>query len=258
MEKEMEIFIEAAEQLQALKAVLTEQQGSSVRLRSLAETLEQVAVQVSKIPGGLSVVVARAEAVEQRLVAATTKVDALRDGIPAVIERIEKSDVGKSVDSLSKEIAGSRDELKSFRESISEMDTVVEQVRHGNEAVLSAIAIEVERTTAAQEKTHSYLDSLREELLARLGGMESGIVRTEEWSAKSVGATGKAFEVIATALKSTGERQAAAMQGFHSQIEGIKSQDLAGIRQQLTAISGLVREQGVVLDAIAKKKGFSF
>lgn len=32
VEKEMDIFIEAAEQLQALKETLSEQQGSSVRL----------------------------------------------------------------------------------------------------------------------------------------------------------------------------------------------------------------------------------
>ncbi len=107
----MDIFIEAAEQLQALKETLSEQQGSSVRLRGLTDTLEQVAAQISKIPAGLSSVLAKAESVEQRVIAASNKVEALKDGIPSIVERIERSDVGKSVDALTNDIAGSRSDL---------------------------------------------------------------------------------------------------------------------------------------------------
>ena len=258
MEKEMEIFIEAAEQLQALKAILAEQQGSSVRLRGFTDTLEQVSAQIAKIPSGLTAVLTKAEAVEQRVLAATRKVEALRDGIPAIVERIERSDVGKSVDALTSDIAGSRSDLKSFRESILKIDDLVQQFRVANEAVFKELRQDFSKTGEAQEKVNASVYALRAELLAKLDGMEKRIVSTEQWSEKSIGATGKAFEVIATALKGVGDRQSTALQGFQSQLDAIKVQEMAEMRKELKSISALIVKQGAALEALSKKKGFSF
>ena len=258
MEKEMEIFIEAAEQLKALKAILAEQQGSSVRLRGFTDTLEQVSAQIAKIPSGLTAVLTKAEAVEQRVLAATRKVEALRDGIPAIVERIERSDVGKSVDALTSDIAGSRSDLKSFRESILKIDDLVQQFRVANEAVFKELRQDFSKTGEAQEKVNASVYALRAELLAKLDGMEKRIVSTEQWSEKSIGATGKAFEVIATALKGVGDRQSTALQGFQSQLDAIKVQEMAEMRKELKSISALIVKQGAALEALSKKKGFSF
>lgn len=254
----MEIFIEAAEQLQALKATLAEQQGSSVRLRGLTDTLEQVAAQIAKIPSGLSAVLTKAEAVEQRVVAATIKVEALRDGIPAIVDRIERSDVGKSVDALTSDIAGSRSELKGFRESISKIDDLVQQFRGANESVFKELREDFSKTVEAQAKVNASVNELRTELLTKLDGMEKRIVNTEQWSEKSIGATGKAFEVIATALKGAGDRQSTALQGFQFQLDAIKTQELSEMRKELKAISVQVLQQGAALEALARKKGFTF
>lgn len=254
----MEIFIEAAEQLQALKATLAEQQGASVRLRNLTETLERVATQIAKVPVSLSAIVEKAEAVEQRVLAAANKVEALRDGIPAVIERIEQSDVGKSIDALTADISGSRSDLKAFHESISQIDNVVQQFRNANEEVVKEITAEIKKTEAAQEKVNSSVYGLRAELLAKLDGMEKRIISTEDWSEKSISATGKAFEVVATALKGSSDRQSTALQGFQNQIDSLKTQEMAGIRQDMKAISVQIQQQGAALEALAKKKGFSF
>ena len=254
----MEIFIEAAEQLQALKDTLAEQQGSSVRLRGLTDTLEQVAAQIAKIPSGLSAVLTKAEAVVQRVVAASSKVEALRDGIPAIVERIERSDVGQSVDALTSDIAGSRSDLKAFRESISKIDDLVQQFRGANEAVFKELKEDFSKTCEAQEKVNASVYALRSELLAKLDGMEKRIVSTEQWSEKSIGATGKAFEVIATALKGAGDRQSTALQGFQSQLEAMKVQEMAEMRKELKSISTLILQQGAALEALSKKKGFSF
>ena len=254
----MEIFIEAAEQLQAFKATLAEQQGSSVRLRSLTDTLEQVAAQIAKIPSGLSAVLMKAEAVEQRVVAATSKVEALKDGIPAIVERIERSDVGKSVDALTSDIAGSRSDLKAFRESISKIDDLVQQFRGANEVVFKELREDFSKTGEAQEKVNASVYALRSELLAKLDGMEKRIVSTEQWSEKSIGATGKAFEVIATALKGAGDRQSTALRGLQTQLDSIKVQELADVHRELKSISALILQHGTALEALSRKKGFSF
>ena len=252
----MEIFIEAAEQLQAIKATLTEQQGSSARLRSLTDTLEQVSTQIAKIPSGLSSVLAKAEAVEQRVIAASSKVEALRDGIPAIVERIERSDVGKSVDALTKDIAGSRGDLTAFRESMSKIDDLVKQFHGANEAVFKELKEDLKRAGDAQEKTDAWMHALRLELLAKLEGMEKRIVSTEQWSEKSIGATGKAFEVIATALKGAGDRQSSALQGFQSQLDAMKGQELAEMRKELKSVVEMLQQQSATLATMAKKKGF--
>lgn len=254
----MEIFIEAAEQLQALKATLAQQQGSSVRLKGLADTLEQVAVQIAKIPTGLSAVLTKAEAVEQRVIAATSKVEALRDGIPAIVERIERSDVGKTVDALTSDIAGSRNDLKAFRESTSKIDELIQQFRASNDAVFKELREDSSRMFEAQEKVNASVYALRSELLAKLDGMEKRIVSTEQWSEKSIGATGKAFEVVATALKGSGERQSTALQGIQNELEAMRGQEMADIRQELKSISALMLQQGAALEALSKKRGFSF
>ena len=318
--EEIEIFIEAAEQLQALKATLEEQLGSSVRLMGLTNTLEQVAAQIAKIPSGLSAVLTKAEAVEQRVVAATFKVEALRDGIPAIVERIERSDIGRSVDALTSDIAENRSDLKTFRESISKVDDLVQQVRGANEAIFQEVRGDFSRAGEAQEKVNTSVYALRSELLAKLDGMEKRIVSTEQWSEKSVGATGKAFEivatevrgvgerqstalqgfqiqldamvyalrsellpkldgmekrivsteqwseksvratvkafeVVATAVKGVGERQSTALQGFQIQLDAMKVEEMAEIRKELKSISALILQQAIALDVLSKKKG---
>ena len=255
---EMEIFIEAAEQLQALKATLAQQQGSSARLKGLADILEQVAVQIAKIPMGLSAVLTKAEAVEQRVIAATSKVEALRDGIPAIVERIERSDVGKTVDALTSDIAGSRNDLKAFRESTSKIDELIQQFRASNDVVFRELREDSNRIFEAQEKVSASVYALRSELLAKLDGMEKHIVSTGQWSEKSIGATGKAFEVVATALKGAGERQSTALQGIQSELEAMRGQEMADMRKELKSIAALMLQQGAALEALSKKKGFSF
>ena len=71
-------------------------------------------------------------------------------------------------------------------------------------------------------------------------------------------ATGKAFEVIATALKGSGDRQSTALQGFQSQLDEMKVQEMAEIRKELKSITALFIKQGAALEALSRKKGFSF
>lgn len=258
MHNEMEVFIEAAEQLQALKATLEEQQGSSVRLRGLTNTLEQVVALISKIPNGLSTVLTKAEAVEQRVNAATSKVEELRDGIPAIVERIERSDVGKSVDALSSDIAGSRDELKAFRESITQVDELIQNFRFANEAVFQELRDDSRNIIEAQAKFNSSIYALRSEILAKLDGIEKRTITNEELFQKNIGATAKAFEVIASLIKNSGERQHTELQSIQSKIDSTRTQEMAEMRAELKFIVDLISQQGAAIEVLSKKKGFSF
>ena len=258
MENEIQVLVEAAEQLQALKTTLAEQQGSSVRLRSFADAIERVTTQIAKIPASLSAVVEKAETVEKRVQAAANQVEALRDSIPSVVDRIEKSNVGMSIDALTADISASRGDIKAFRESLSQITSVVEQFQSDNQTLFSEIRTGLVHAIEAQERGNSAILVIRSELLARLDGMEGRIVKTETWSEKSIEATANAFEFISTAVKGSSERQSNTMQGLKNQLDSLRGQDLAGILQEIRAISAQVQQQGVALDAVAKKRGFSF
>lgn len=258
MDKEVEVFIEAAEQLQALKATLLEQQGSSTRLRGLADTLQEVASQIAKIPGGLSLVLERAEKVERRIIGAAGTVEALGDSVPEIVQRIENSDVGKSVDALVNEISGSRDDLKAFRDSISKIDDLVLQFRLENDVVFKELRDDAKKIGDTQEKINASLYALRSELLDKLDSLEKRVSSSEQWSEKSIGATGRAFEVIATALKGSGERQSEGLQKIQVELGAIRSDEIAEMRKELKTISSLISHQGTALEALSKKKGFSF
>ena len=74
----------------------------------------------------------------------------------------------------------------------------------------------------------------------------------------SIGAAGKAFEVISTALKGAGDRQSTALQVLQGQLDAMKVQEIAEMRKELKSIFVLIQQQGAALEALAKKKGFSF
>ena len=241
-----------------MKTTLAEQQASSARLRGVTEALELVANQVNRIPTALSGIVAKAENVEQRIRAAAEKIDALKNEVPEIVARIENSDVGRSIDALSKDISQSRQELRSFGETASSLNDLVQQFRQAMDAVSNAVASEYQRNNEAREKTNESIDALRSELRDSMSTLERGISTSEEASEKNVIATGKAFDLIATTLRGAADRQATAMQGIQSEFDAIKSQELASIRQELKTLTALVQQQGVSLEAVAKKKGFSF
>lgn len=110
------------------------------------------------------------------------------DGIPVIVEPIELSDVGNSVDALTSGIAGGRSDLKAFREFVSKIDDLVQQFRGANEAVFKELKEDFNKTGEAQEKANVSIYAMRSELLTKLDCMEKRFVSTEQWSEKSIGA----------------------------------------------------------------------
>ena len=258
MDKEIEIMVEAAEQLDRLKETLKAQSDATARVRSFTDVLEKVAEQVSRVPAGLSSILARAEVAEQRLAAAASEASKLAQSVPSLVERIEGFDVGRSIGALVAAIASSRDDLKGFRDASSHLDEVIRQVHVANGEAAAFLAAEAPRVRDAQAKTDSAVGALRAELLARLERIQAGMESGTQLAEASTAATVNAFQQSASAIRAAGERQAEMLQRVATLLAKLGDQDVAGLRGDVAMLSQQLTEQRQVLIAIAKKKGFSF
>lgn len=258
MENELEMLVEATEQLNALKKTLAEQQGSSSRLHNIAEALEGVVQQVSRLPSALSAIVARADGVEQRISSAAKGVEGLRSDIPAIVERIERSDVGRSIDRLTADISDSREDIKKFREVLAQVEGIFREFKASNEAVVKELSAELARSRVTYAAIDASIASLRVELGARFEGVERRIGSAEGSSSKGIEATGRAFELVTSAIKGSSERQSGSLQILQGQLDGLKGQELAQILLEIRSVAATLDQQKLTLEALAKKRGFSF
>jgi hypothetical protein len=53
------------------------------------------------------------------------------------------------------------------------------------------------------------------------------------------------------------DRQSAALQGFQSQFDAMRVQEMAEMRKELKFISELIVQQATSLETLSKKRGFS-
>jgi len=258
MGNELNIFIEAAEQLEALKESLKKQQGSTTRLQQLVGTLDQLAVQIGKLPVGLSDILNRARVIEQEVNSAAAKVLALNDQIPRVIEHLEKTDVGRSLDSISLGVLESKAAIIEFKQSVSAIGSVVNEFNFAKEGFFKELAAERLRSEAVQDRLNNSVAALRLEFLDRISQIEPNIKHTESMCERSIEDTGRAFELMASAVTNSSERHASDIRVVQSRLGSIQANDLAEIRNDLQRILLSVNSQNAVLDLIARKKGFSF
>ncbi|MDM0110577.1 hypothetical protein QTI66_00360 [Variovorax sp. J22R133] len=246
MEKELEMFVEAAEQLEHLKATLAEQGNASTRLRALVDAVDKVADQIGRVPQGLSVVLSRAESAEKKLQVAVEQVQALKDSVPALIARFESSDVGRSIDSLTTHIAASREELRGFRSAAADFEMVVEQIRSAGETARHLVATEISKAAQAQERTIGAIGSLRAEVLEGMSALSNRIDKVAGLWEGAGAATANAFTQTTSAIKSAGER--------HSEV----LQQIAALRNDVGAIGQVVTQQANSIKVLSTKKGLLF
>lgn len=255
MERELQIFVDAAEQLEGLKAALTEQKDSSERIRTLTDVLASIADQIGRVPTGLSSVVARAEETERKLVLSADRVGALRDAIPELVARIERSDVGRSIDVLTADIARSREDLRGFRDTSTQLQAVVDELRAATGATAGLISNELERSQAVQAKSSAAISSLRAELLGRFDQLQASV---ENVAKSSASAAADASVRTTDAVRDLAEKQAAALQRVASQVNKLVVDDLAALRRELATVTAQLTAQSTVLEALRKKKGITF
>lgn len=258
MDKEIQVLVEAAEQLERLKETVKAQGDATARVRSFTDAVEKVAEQVSRIPAGLSAVLVRAEEAEQRLVVAASEASKLAQAVPSIVERIESSDIGRAIGVLAEAIASSREDLKGFRHASNHLEEVVKQIHEANGEAVALLAAEASRYRDAQAKSDSAVNALRAELLARLDRVQAGVDVGARLAEASTGASANAFQQCTTAIRFAGERQTEMLQRVAVLLAKLGDQDVAALRADVAKLSLQLTEQGQILKSIANKKGFSF
>lgn len=258
MDKELEIFVEAAEQLEALKVALGEQKNSSDSLRSLTELLSRVVEQIGRVPAGLSLVLTRAEATQRQLVASAAQVEALRDSIPELISRIEQSDVGRSIDALTAEVSTSKEHLQAFHEASRRSQTLVHEFKVAGEVATQKIDAELKATQEIQARTAAEISTMRTELVSRLEQVKAGMDGFSRAADSSAGASANAFSQTTNAIRTSAERQAASMQQVAALLKKLQDDDVSELRQELAKVREQMAIQHKLLEALSKRKGFTF
>ena len=258
MEKELEIFVEAAEQLEALKSALAEQKNASDHLRAFTDTLSRVADQIARIPTGLSAILVRAEASQQRVAATAIQVEALRDSIPELVARIEQSDVGRSMEVLAAEIATSKEHLLNLHEVSRHAQTLVEEFKVSGELATNRIDAELKATQEVHSKTAADISFMRSEISARLDQVNMGMGKIANAADSSSGAAANAFSQTTTAIRTSAERQGELLQQVAGVLKKLRDDDVAELRQELRQVREQLASQHKLLEALSKRKGFTF
>lgn len=116
MAKEIDAFIEATEQLTALKQTIQKQKETGTKLQTVYDNFGRIADEVGKLPSKLKGILDKADASVLEMSSACVKVEALGKSVPDIVARIENSDIGRSVAALTSEMAANRAELSKFAE----------------------------------------------------------------------------------------------------------------------------------------------
>jgi chromosome segregation ATPase len=258
VEQELQIFLDAAEQLEELKTALSQQKDASERLRSLTGALTRVSDQIARVPSALEPILAKAEAAENRLDSSARQIDAFRDSIPALVERVEQSDIGRSIDALTAEIDETRQDLRGFREASATLHSIATEFRASRNDAAKALAIEVERIQAAHATVSAAIASLQSEVLARLDNVHTVVRKTAEAVDVSASASASSFALTIGSIRAAGERHAEAFQQLTNMLRSQGDDQVSILRQELRSINEQIAAQSKLLEALSKKKGFTF
>ncbi|NHZ44610.1 hypothetical protein [Massilia aquatica] len=251
MEEELQVLIDAAEQLEEIKKTLAQQQSYTTRLGELTNSISHAAAHIAKVPGALSVIYGSAAAVEQRVNAVALKVEELKNLIPGVIERIESSDVGRSIEILVTEIAGSRDDLKDFRKALVEVENISDGFRAANDTVFNKLSAEIAFLKSGQENVNSAIGLLRSELVSKQDALAQSVAESMATFANENAMTVKCLEAISNALKSSTVQQMEVLKLIRDDVHVAREKDMVNLKLDM-------EQQRVLIDALVKKKGFSF
>lgn len=256
MDQEHELFLQAAEQLQELKAELEQQQGASTRLKDLVAVVGGLAETLNKLPQELGRVVHRAEHAERRLLIAVTEVEKLSQSVPEVVKRLEESDYGRAISSLFAEVTKAREGLAGIRDSAASIRDAAESIRASSSSLAGEVNAGLLRVTESQVNVLHGLQNLGEKMDAKIGEVLSKVdhVSTKQAADSSAAVTG--FSHVAGAIRSVSERQAQTAQEHKSSLSDLRSSDIAALKTLLSGVNEKLDGQSRMLEALTKKKGF--
>lgn len=201
MDKEIEVLVEAAEQLERLKETLKAQSDAGARVRTFTEILEKVTAEISRVPAGLSAVKENLQGFKDATTQLRELVETFRDAIGEAVA-LFAAEVRRSRDAQTQTdlaIAALRGEL------LTRLDRVQAGVEAGArlaEASTGATASAFQQTTAAVRAAGERQAEVLQRvggLLAKLGDQDVAGLRADVLKlSQQIAEQGKALKVIAS------------------------------------------------------------
>ena len=256
MEKELELFAQAAEQLEELKGELQQQRNASDRIRTLADTLSKVVDQIGLLPTGLQAIVERAQQTENSILDASLHVQELRESVPSIIDSLKKSDHGLIASQLQGEIEQARIELRRIREVSSEIQTAANTFSVCTDRTVQEFGERFLKILDVQLRTASDLNDLRNQTGMKLQSLAEAVQALSVKTDSGAASTATSYTQVTNALRANAEKVGGVLQQLFSTIEDLRKSDVAALSNQITVLQTKLEEQDKKLDAISyRKKG---
>lgn len=275
MVKEIDAFIEAAEQLAALKQTIQKQKDTGARLQTVYDNFGRIADEVGKLPIRLKGITDKAEATALEINSACAQVEALTKSVPEIVTRIENSDIGRSVAALTTEMAANRAELLKFNDLCQRLESAMEAqsklqaqwnhqllevLKKQSERVVdleSRVGLSIEKTSKDQalivknfadvEVRHSgSMESLSQSVAAVHKKQSDSELMLSNLIASSQASHSRVFEKISVAYKDI----ARSCIGTNESLASVRQEEIEILNKLLSGM----REQDNVLSKIEAKK----
>jgi 2-oxoglutarate dehydrogenase complex dehydrogenase (E1) component-like enzyme len=113
-------------------------------------------------------------------------------------------------------------------------------------------------TQQIQARTAAEILTMRTELVSRLEQVKAGMDGFSRAADSSAGASANAFSQTTNAIRTSAERQAASMQQVAALLKKLQDDDVSELRQELAKVREQMATQHKLLEALSKRKGFTF
>lgn len=297
MEKDLELFVQAAEQLEDLKTHLEAQKGSSERLKELTVAVGKIADQLGRLPAAIEPIIERAKLTEDRLNASAQQFQEFRDSFPSIVEKLENSDYGKAISSLFDSIEQLRAEHVRARGDAVSIQSIAGDVAESVSVLVKGVDESLQKLLDVQVRTNADMASLREQLGSKIDRLtemvqsvssqtqadaKSAIARQDQFfgvlttsteaaerlaekvqsasvqAAANASATAASQEQLVNYLKTNSELQMSLVKGLMNTIEELRRSDVVALRAQVTDLQGKLDAQTETLKKLSSKKGIFF
>lgn len=297
MEKDLELFVQAAEQLEDLRAHLEAQKGSSERLKELTVAVGKIADQVGRLPAAMESIIERATLTEDRLNASAQQFQEFRDSFPSIVEKLENSDYGQAISSLFDSIEQLRAEHLRTRGDAASIQSIAGDVAESASVLAKGVDESLQKLLDVQVRTNADMATVREQLESKIDRLtelvqsvasqskddtKSATARQDQFfsvlttsteaverlaekvqaasaqAAANASATAASQEQLVSYLKTNSELQMSLVKGLMNTIEDMRRSDVVALRAQVTDLEGKLDAQTDTLKKLTSKKGIFF
>jgi len=258
LEEHVKAFVEATEQLERLKAAVQSQQQSSNTIALLAQGMQEVAQHLSRTPIALQASQDRVEAIAQQLDSAVQQASALQASIPAIVERIEASDMAQAIAASNAQLQRGQAAIAEYRTAVGELEKIVEALAAAQRESMRSLTEEIARGVFAQLQTSQTVEANRREMLSRVDRLEStvaAIAKTNEAAVEVSLSTMREFKAMMTAF---GAQHGQALGEIRTALAELRTAQHDVLERDVAVALGKLDEHSRMLEVLSKRRGLIF